>query len=377
MARKKATRTGKVRVFRFLSEKHESDLIQAKMEMSKRFLPRPETVAVRLMAFRAMAPNAKSANASNVVGVGVDEKYADGIPTGVQVVKFLVKSKLPKTSLTRAEMLPASVNGVETDVEEVGALVPLAKKTTRKAGASANGMPNPRTRIRPAQPGSSIGFRDPNDKFVMAGTFGALVKDARGAVYILSNNHVLANESGINAAGEKIVGLPPGSPIFQPGLLDGGQDPADAIAELTRWVDLRAGQTDNAVDGAIAKVLHDGDVSRDILMIGAPQGTSVATKDMVVHKFGRTTAYRAGRVSSVLFDVRLTYAVGDVTFADQIAIRGLDGQPFSAAGDSGSAILERETNKIVGLLFAGATNNSVTFGNHIADVLKQLNVSLV
>jgi len=211
----------------------------------------------------------------------------------------------------------------------------------------------------------------------MAGTFGALVKDARGAVYILSNNHVLANESGINAAGEKIVGLPPGSPIFQPGLLDGGQDPADAIAELTRWVDLRAGQTDNAVDGAIAKVLHDGDVSRDILMIGAPQGTSVATKDMVVHKFGRTTAYRAGRVSSVLFDVRLTYAVGDVTFADQIAIRGLDGQPFSAAGDSGSAILERETNKIVGLLFAGATNNSVTFGNHIADVLKQLNVSLV
>ena len=104
MARKKATRTGKVRVFRFLSEKHESDLIQAKMEMSKRFLPRPETVAVRLMAFRAMAPNAKSANASNVVGVGVDEKYADGIPTGVQVVKFLVKSKLPGENIRLLEL---------------------------------------------------------------------------------------------------------------------------------------------------------------------------------------------------------------------------------------------------------------------------------
>ena len=51
-------------------------------------------------------------------------------------------------------------------------------------------------------------------------------------------------------------------------------------------------------------------------------------------------------------------------------------QPFSASGDSGSAILERATNKVVGLLFAGATNNSVTFGNHIAAVLAQLKVSL-
>jgi hypothetical protein len=32
--------------------------------------------------------------------------------------------------------------------------------------------------------------------------------------------------------------------------------------------------------------------------------------------------------------------------------------------------------KLTGLLFAGATNGSLTLGNHISDVLSQLKVSL-
>src|SRR5437870_529439 len=84
-------------------------------------------------------------------------------------------------------------------------------------------MPNPRVRMRPAQPGCSIGFRIAGDHFVMGGTFGALVK-TRSKVYILSNNHVLADENR----------LPIGSPIFQPALLDHGRIDSDQIAELTR-----------------------------------------------------------------------------------------------------------------------------------------------
>lgn len=77
------------------------------------------------------------------------------------------------------------------------------------------------------------------------------------------------------------------------------------------------------------------------------------------------------------FDVSIPYKLGDVVFPDQIAIRGLNGRRFSDSGDSGSAILERGSNKVVGLLFAGATNGSFTFGNHISDVLSQLQVRLV
>jgi hypothetical protein len=345
--------------------------------MSKKYLTLASAPVAGARAFRAVASSAKNANASNVVGVGVDEKYVDGMPTGVHVVKFLVKTKLPKSSLSKAEILPTSVHGIDTDVEEVGLIVPLARaRRAPRAAAVVGAMPNPKVRIRPAQPGCSIGFRAPDDSFVMAGTFGALVQDAQGQLYVLSNNHVLANESGVTPSGQSQEGLPVGSSIFQPGLLDGGRDPADKIAELTRWIDLRADRTDNKVDGAIAKAASSSIVSRDILFIGAPQGTADATNDMVVHKFGRTSGYSAGRVSSVVFDLTINYAVGAVGFVDQIAIRGLNATSFSAAGDSGSAILERSTNKVVALLFAGATNESMTFANHITDVLSALNVSL-
>ncbi len=357
-----------------LSKSEMSSLSEAKSEMSARYLSGQISVRGATRSFRVAAASVAT---HNVVGVGIDEKYVHGVPTGISVVKFLVRTKVQTAALSNREKLPSSINGIPTDVEEVGLIVPQATKATRTRAAAAATMPNPRRKLRPAQPGSSVGFREPNDQFIMAGTFGALVRDSQGAIYTLSNNHVLAFENGVEADGStKRVALSKGAPIFQPGLLDNGKVSTDQIAELSRWVDLRADRTDNLVDGAIAKVLKAKLVSRDILFIGAPTGMKAAAKDMIVHKFGRTTSYRAGRVSSVFFDVTVPYEVGDVMFADQIAIRGLNSSRFSDSGDSGSAILERSTNKVVGLLFAGATNGSLTFANHIADVLTQLKVQL-
>ena len=357
-----------------LSKTEFSDLLSIKASLSTRFL-RAAAPAVALGA-RALREAADLAPRQNVVGVGIDEKYVAGVPTGVPVVKFLVRSKVPKSALTKSELLPAKVDGIETDVEETGPIVPQAKKKGSSAGATATAMPNPRTRIRPAQPGSSIGFREPTDAFVMGGTFGLLVKDTQGRKYILSNNHVIAYENGKMANGSRRTALSAGAPIYQPGLLDGGRTANDKIGELTRWIDLRADRDDNDVDGAIAIVTPQTAAKRDILFIGAPTGTTTASRDMIVHKFGRTTSYRAGRVTSVAFDVLVPYEVGDVMFTDQIAIRGLNNQRFSDSGDSGSSILERGTNKVVGLLFAGATNGSLTFANHIADVFQRLRIRL-
>jgi len=96
---------------------------------------------------------------------------------------------------------------------------------------------------------------------------------------------------------------------------------------------------------------------------------------MVVHKFGRTTSYRAGRVASISTDVKIRYDMGEVAFRRQIIIRGLNNQPFSDHGDSGSLILERSTQKAIGLLFGGSPSH--TIANHIEDVLQALNVTLV
>ena len=194
----------------------------------------------------------------------------------------------------------------------------------------------------------------------MAGTFGALVKDAQG-IYILSNNHVLADENKLS----------PGSPIFQPGLLDQGDPNTDQIAKLTKFITLQA-NTPNTVDCAIAQLLQPSLAIPDILYIGAPKSPKPAVMQMQVHKFGRTTGYTKGHITSIDTDVKVGYDLGQLVFTGQVIIEGETGAPFSDAGDSGSLILEQTTNSPVALLFAGSTSH--TIANHIEDVLTSLAV---
>ncbi len=332
----------------------ETHLYAAKKEWSNRLLLGPARASATAMMVRGITT--APAPQQNVVGVGIGEKLVDGRPVGVQVLKFLVRVKYPSAEISAKDMLPKSVDGLPTDVEEVGLLRALP------AARESSAMPNPRARFRPAPPGCSVGFRDPNNLCVMAGTFGAVVKKD-GALMILSNNHVLADENR----------LPVGAPIFQPGLLDGGKPTSDQIAALTQFVQLRANVM-NKVDAAVAKALQASLITKEILCIGVPQGKVRAKIDMVVHKFGRTTGYTVGRVTSTATDVTVQYETGNFTFQNQIIIVGLSNKPFSDAGDSGSLILERGSQKAIGLLFAGSPTH--TIANHIADVLRALHVTL-
>lgn len=340
-----------------------NDLRSAKTELANRYIHGRKAELVRRAgmqmtgmprAMAAISPNPLQ----NVVGVGIGERISEGKPTGTLAVKLYVRMKYPLSEISSNLALPKEVGGIPTDIEEAGAFRRFQTATARKLA----GMPNPRTKIRPAQPGSSIGFQDPANQFVMAGTFGAVVKDASGT-YILSNNHVLADENR----------LPLGAPIFQPGLLDGGNVATDQVASLTRFITLDATKA-NSVDCAIAKVTQNNIVSNAILHIGAPKGTADAAIDMNVHKFGRTTSYTVGRVASIDTDVTVNYETGDYTFAGQVIVVGSQGQSFSDAGDSGSLILQRGTNKAVALLFAGSKTH--TIANHIGDVLTALKVKL-
>jgi hypothetical protein len=296
-----------------------------------------------------------------VVGVGIGEKYVEDQATGMHAIKFLVRIKYPSGQLGAHDLLPASIDGLPTDVEEVGLIRPLAAPPASRRKHSP--PINPRVRLRPAEPGCSVGFADPSNQFVMAGTFGSLVKRADGSVFILSNNHVLADEGQ----------LPKGAPIYQPGLLDLDDPAHDQVAELTAFVPLQAA-TFNDVDCALARVLDPTQVVDTILQIGAPSGTAPAALDMIVEKFGRTTGYRAGRITSLDTDITITYDTGNFTFESQIVVVGLNRQAFSAAGDSGSLIVERQTKKAVGLLFAGSSSH--TIANHLDKVLAALQVEL-
>ena len=81
-------------------------------------------------------------------------------------------------------------------------------------------------RYRPAPGGVSVGHRD-----ITAGTLSCWVKKA-GQLYLLSNNHVLANVN----AGKK------GDPILQPGAADGGTA-VDELGKLYKFVPISLTET--------------------------------------------------------------------------------------------------------------------------------------
>src|SRR5437667_2594816 len=169
-----------------------ADLRAAKKEWTGRLLG-PTTLAaaadsgapmmLRASARRISAPAAATPS-KNVVGVGVAEKVVDGKATGILCVKFFVRTKYASAQLSSAERLPTAISGIPVDIEEVGVFRKFATQARRGAAAKTKkpkkpavpSMPDPRKKIRPAQPGSSVGFQDPGMSFVMAGTFGALVK---------------------------------------------------------------------------------------------------------------------------------------------------------------------------------------------------------
>lgn len=289
----------------------------------------------------------------NIVGVGIGEKRINGFPVGLPALKIYVRKKILLGELSELgiQLLPKSTPELPVDVEEIGTVTALP-------GAS----PDPRQLRRPAQPGCSIGIALATGLPPMAGTLGALVAKGRD-LFLLSNNHVLANESRLHL----------GTPIFQPALLDAPGGQRSPIAKLTRPIDLRLGFM-NKVDAAIARLDAANSVTSDILFIGAPRGTAAAAHDMVVHKFGRTTGYRAGRITSINTDVKIRYQMGEYLFGGQIIIQGLNGQSFSETGDSGSLVVDRVTGAAVGLVCGGSRSHSIA--NHISDVLGILEATL-
>lgn len=283
-------------------------------------------------------------NLSNVNAVGAGFKHTTNKATDKLCIQVFVKKKLSKSKLDSADMVPKTIDGIKTDVVEVGEIE--AQAYTQ--------------RLRPAQPGYSIGHYR-----ITAGTFGCMVRDTcyPCRYYILSNNHVLANSNASRV----------GDAILQPGAIDGGKNPTDRIATLSRFVPIKFGSLDNynLVDAAIAKPLDQRNVFASIKNLGIPKGTEEATLTMPVVKTGRTTETTTGAVTSVNVTVAVNFgSAGTAYFKNQFMTADM-----SNPGDSGSILLSRKNRKAVGLLFAGSS--TVTIYNNIHNVMMALNVTPV
>ncbi|MEU6675235.1 hypothetical protein [Streptomyces sp. NPDC046853] len=345
---------------------------------------------------------------ANVVGFGHGVKWIDGEPTGEPAVIVFVTQKVPESMLPERDVIPAQMDdGTPTDVVAVGHVA--AQRQQRRASRADDrsivygpdggvseqlaGLTQPmleelqglgafepqllKRRMRPCPSGFSVG-----NVRVTAGTLGSVVYDflpgasvdppgpglgVPARFYILSNNHVLADSNRAQL----------GSAIVQPGVFDGGKDPADRIATLARFITIQFApqipleRHNNVVDAALGTVEFQ-DATRETYFSGAPRAwrrkANVAVGDLV-KKTGRTTNISFGRIIAVDATIDVNYGTaGTARFKDQILTTNI-----SAGGDSGSLVTSLD-NVALGLLFAGSS--TVTVLNHFENVRALLRVEV-
>jgi len=367
----------------------------------------------------------------DVYAVGLGEKVSKGRRTGKRAIICSIKKKKPLAQLTQAEMIPSDIDGIPTDIVEIG--------------DRPRAFPAYQDKQRPVVPGISTGHFE-----ITAGTIGGVV-EVDGQTMLLSNNHVFANENDAKL----------GDAIIQPGDYDGGSltdrigtlynyvpltfvnqteptpppgpapdpeppapdpepepdpDPtpeppappveddsdcfvanlfakvlnkgAELLGRETRLKAVRPSKTAaapqevvakqiirNRVDAALCR-LDDGiDVNLNYLSYydGVKGVNELAGVGTLVKKLGRTTGFTNGIVTQTNVVVDVQYDGGIVRFEDQIAIEHIElGKSFSAGGDSGSIIVD-ENDNAVGLLFAG--NDVTTFANSIDNVMGDMGIT--
>lgn len=324
-----------------------------------------------------------------VLSVGRGYKTVGGKVTDRLSVIVTVEKKLPASKLSAADLIPKTIEGVETDVVVSS---PFKVPTPMRAMVAETIYSD---RHRPCPAGVSIGHHS-----ITAGTFGCRVFDKTTKEWlILSNNHVLANSNNAQI----------GDPILQPGPYDGGDLGADTIGTLYKFVPITFGggttptkcpisntitkvlnrgtktvgssvifqafttagasATENLVDCALARPLSVTDIMSTVLDIGLIGGSVNAELGTSIEKTGRTTGHTKGTILQTDVTVNVSYGEGKVaTFTDQLLAGAM-----SAGGDSGSAIVDG-SNRLVGLLFAGS--DEYTIMNRSANVLQQLNIEI-
>lgn len=334
----------------------------------------------------------------NVIGVGSGYREKGGKKTDEKAIIVFVTKKVAPHRLNGEAIVPRTLQGQRVDVMEIGEVrfmeqeIPAAQEED-EAPPQGGGR---RSRQRPAPGGVSIGHYK-----VTAGTLGCAVTDqGTGEIFILSNNHVLANsstgEDGRASAGD---------PVLQPGSYDGGMAEGDTIARLERFVPLcltsqppncvtaryweslanrilarlrsgyrlyleKSNGEGNLIDAALARPLHEGSLSPEILELGRPGGTAeVYPGDGVVFS-GRTSGVVRGAVIARDVSLFITMEQGkELYFVDQLVTSAV-----SRPGDSGSLLLD-EQNRAAGLLFAGSEKVSVC--NRFQNVSRLLRVELL
>jgi len=295
------------------------------------------------------------------LGLGLDED-------GVVFIKVLLDG-------LDQPQLPQSVDGVKVKGVVVGEVRPRQYLPRPPANVARQ-----RRLPRPVQIGVSA-FPHTTD-LCAAGTLGCRLRTKSGRYYALSNNHVFGLENEAEIGKTKIV---------QPSPLDESNytlDECPGPLISTNVLGLVVGFAELTFDEANPNLIDAAVISTDVSLTGVstlPDGYGVPRSTTVdaflgqrVQKYGRTTGYRIGVVTGIELDIGpVGYEAGDAYFTETIEVVGIpEEEPFSAAGDSGSLVVDMNRNP-VGLLFAGGGFPiDYTYCNDIDNVLAYFRLTL-
>ncbi|HEU4365579.1 MAG TPA: hypothetical protein VFT13_08970 [Candidatus Krumholzibacteria bacterium] len=279
---------------------------------------------------------ARFAQRPDVTGVDVGFKYCGGRRLARVVIRIHVREKFLKAHLSKRERIPATINGVATDVIQATYVDAACFEPARA------------TALDPFQPGVSIGRADGG-----TGTIGLIVIDnVTGDESILSCRHILAAGSSPR----------PGDPILQPGPADGGTA-ANQVAALTR--------VDTPTDSAIARLTKQRAHTPAQFGSGVTvSGSRYPRLGDVLEKSSRTTGVQRGVVDGI-------GAFEGLKFSFHIVPAGAEGAcQISEPGDSGSVWYDPGTKKAVGLHAKGEPSGSGLQDYAIATSAKKIAVLL-
>ncbi|MCK4500568.1 hypothetical protein KAU11_08720 [Candidatus Babeliales bacterium] len=318
-----------------------------------------------------------------VIGVGVGLKEVCGKLTSDFSLRVHVGHKFSAQKLSTSERIPSNINGVLIDVIDA------------KGGYFVDGFTD---KYRPLMAGISIGHKD-----ITGGTIGGFVRRIPddGHIYIISNNHVLAN-CNLAAIGDE---------CYQPAPCDTGT-PEDTVALLAWFNELQYSSSGgsncpfaksyaefgntisklmkkstrfetvmkpravmNEADVALARVVSG--VAVDPQYYGLGHITEVAQPAIgdTLAKAGRTTGVTYGVVSEIGWVGTVGYGSNKIAWFDGQCVA----EPrevswdveypnnLSLGGDSGGNLgtiaedspLYDENSKIIGQLFAGNEKKTI------------------
>lgn len=375
----------------------------------------------KIAELRAEYPNATS--------IAWGKKVVAGVETDEFAIRIAVAKKQPKSKLKSVDILPNAVEVggeiIKTDVIEHNQVLSLSCNSLCGQIAGSNSALN-RSYIRPLIGGLSISTLN---NCTTVGTMGGVVKHpASGTTVGLTNNHVSINDAfftsdrNINGILQNDFDGP--NKLYQPGE-SGCNVPAANFCGLSlRYVPIHAAFTNivNQVDAAIVALDPTAfNINESWKQAGlnsflgseAPPFASTSEIDNLLveksylYSTGRTTGPKGGadcplavHALGVSFSIGYQMQSGSGTppsnlvtclFDNAIAfVKPQVEDPLStvpgcynpiAGGDSGSFLLAniRGTTKIIGLVFAGSTDNTgqtvYGFACRIDDVAEQLGIA--